>query len=57
MIEETELSYLKDLIRGNSDKFTSETFLNEVHEKASFTATILTQEMIEGKVPMEAILD
>ena len=57
MIEEAELQYLKTLVKGNSEKFEQQEFLNNVHSKASFTAKVLTQEMIEGKAPISYLLE
>lgn len=57
MIGEAELKYLNGLLKGNSVKWEMPEFLSDIHEKASFTAKILTQEMIEGKAPILDIIE
>lgn len=41
----------------DSDKWNKEEVLKELHKQASLTAKNLTQEMIEGKVPICFLID
>jgi hypothetical protein len=40
-----------------SEKWEQHCFLAEIHEKATITIKVLTQELIEGKVPICTLLD
>lgn len=56
LIEENELAYLKSLLKGNTAKFESEQFCEEMYNKAAQTAKFLTDELVEGKNPVSVLL-
>lgn len=52
MISESEIKYLISVLKQKSDKWEQQPVLEELHTQACFTAKSLTQELIEGKVPI-----
>lgn len=54
---EIEAAYMASLLKKKAESYNNEEILKEMHEKATRTLLVLTENMITGDIPFSKILE